>query len=383
MAQTSRLVLEIDSRDAEQRAADTRKALEALEAQGIPTQRSMARATQGIDELADSATDAAKQAKAQRDALAELLGSIDPVTRKLGDLDRQERDLAKNRKLGLLDNETFDEYQGKINATRTELGRFNADMTKTGMSAKATAAALRGVPAQFTDIAVSLQGGQAPLTVFLQQGGQLKDMFGGVGPAAKALGGYILGLVNPFTVAAAAVGVLGIAYYQGSKEQDAYRISLVTTGNAAGTTTIALAEMARRVSNTVGTTSQAAAALALLAGNGKITSGSFEQIAIAAISFEKATGKAVSETVAEFARLADDPVKAVAELNEKYNFLTASVYEQVRAAKEQGDTQTAATIAEEAYASALTERAGTIKQNLGVLERAWGDLAGAAKAGLL
>lgn len=47
--------------------------------------------------------------------------------------------------------------------------------------------ALRGVPAQFTDIAVSLASGQQPLTVLLQQGGQLKDMFGGIGPAAKPL----------------------------------------------------------------------------------------------------------------------------------------------------------------------------------------------------
>lgn len=84
---------------------------------------------------------------------------------------------------------------------------------KIGLSAKETAFALRGVPAQFTDIAVSLQGGQNPLTVFLQQGGQLKDMFGGIGPAAKALGGYILGLVNPLTVSAAAVAGLAYAWH--------------------------------------------------------------------------------------------------------------------------------------------------------------------------
>ncbi|WP_411101203.1 phage tail length tape measure family protein, partial [Streptomyces sp. x-45] len=110
-------------------------------------------------------------------------------------------------------------------------------------------------------------------------------------------------------------------------------------------------------------------------------SSSFEQIAIAAISWEKASGQAVSTTVAEFNKLADDPVKAIVELNDKYNFLTASVYEQVRAAQEQGDKQAAAAIAEEAYAKALTERAGNIKQNLGTLERAWNDLAGAAKSG--
>lgn len=381
MAQTSRLVLEIDSRDAEQKAADTRKALEALEGAGLRVKPAMDRASDGLEEVGQSADKAGAQVKEQRASLEALLGSIDPVTRKLGELDRQEKELARNRKLGLIDTDTFNDYQGKINTTRADLGRFNADMTRTGITAKQTAAALRGVPAQFTDIAVSLQGGQAPLTVFLQQGGQLKDMFGGAGPAAKALGGYVLGLINPFTVAAAAVTALGVAYYQGSKEQDAYRIALVTTGNAAGTSTLALAEMAKRISATVGTTGEAAAALALLAGNGKITSSSFEQIATAAISFEKATGKAVSETVAEFGRLADDPVKALVSLNEKYNFLTASVYEQVRALQENGDKQGAAAVAEEAYARALQTRAGNIKENLGTLQKAWNDLAGAAKNG--
>jgi lambda family phage tail tape measure protein len=381
MAQTSRLVLEIDSRDAEQKAADTRKALEALEGAGLRAKPVMDKLADGIDSVGQSSETTGKKVKTQKEQLEELLGSIDPVTRKLGELDKQEKELAKNRKLGLIDADTFSEYQTKINTTRADLGRFNADLGKTGMTAKATAAALRGVPAQFTDIAVSLQGGQAPLTVFLQQGGQLKDMFGGVAPAAKALGGYILGLVNPFTVAAAAVGVLGLAYYQGSKEQDAYRLSLVTTGNAAGTTTMALAEMAKRVSGTVGTTADAAAALAQLAGTGKIVSSSFEQIATSAIAYEKATGKAVSETVAEFARLADDPVKAVAELNDKYNFLTASVYEQIRAAQQMGEKEAAAAIAQEAYAKALGERAATMKANLGTLEKAWNDLAGAAKSG--
>lgn len=381
MAQTSRLVLEIDSRDAEQKAADTRKALEALEGAGLRAKPAMDKLADGIDGVGQSSEVAGKKVKTQKEQLEELLGSIDPVTRKLGELDKQEKELAKNRKLGLIDADTFSEYQSKINTTRSDLGRFNTDMSKTGMTAKATAAALRGVPAQFTDIAVSLQGGQAPLTVFLQQGGQLKDMFGGIGPAAKALGGYVLGLVNPFTVAAAAAGALALAYYQGSEEQDAYRLSLVTTGNSAGTTTLALAEMAKRVSSTVGTTAEAATALAQLAATGKITSSSFEQIATAAISFEKATGKAVSETIAEFVRLSDDPVKAVAELNEKYNFLTASVYEQVRAAQEMGDKDAAAAIAQEAYAAALSARSATMKANLGTLERAWGDLASAAKSG--
>ena len=83
------------------------------------------------------------------------------------------------------------------------LDAYSRQAQAAGLSTKAYTAALRGVPAQFTDIVVSLQGGMNPFTVLLQQGGQLKDMFGGVGPATRALGGYVAGLVNPFTLAGA------------------------------------------------------------------------------------------------------------------------------------------------------------------------------------
>lgn len=332
------------------------------------------------DSLATSSARAGAAVNAQQAELRSLLEQIDPATRALNRLDEQERRLAQHKKLGL-DQEVFTTYQAKIQQAREAVTRFDDSLTRTGNTAKQTAAALRGVPAQFTDIVVSLQGGMNPLTVLLQQGGQLKDMFGGIGPAAKALGGYVVGLINPLSLAAAAVATLGVAYYQGSKESDAFRQALISTGNAAGTSSTQLAAMAERIGSTVGTTGKAAEVLAQLASSGKIASTSFQQIATSAIEWEKATGNATETTIAEFAKIADDPVKTLAALNEKYNFLTASIYEQVRALQESGDKQGAATVAEEAYASALAERSQKIQQNLGSIETAWNLLAGAAKKG--
>lgn len=97
MAQTSRLVLEIDSRDAEQKAADTRKALEALEGAGLRAKPAMDKLAEGIDGVGDSSQTTGKKVKTQREELEELLGSIDPITRKLSELDKQEKELAKNK----------------------------------------------------------------------------------------------------------------------------------------------------------------------------------------------------------------------------------------------------------------------------------------------
>lgn len=248
-----------------------------------------------------------------------------------------------------------------------------------GMSTKAYTSALRGVPAQFTDIAVSLQGGMNPFTVLLQQGGQLKDMFGGVGPAARALGGYIIGLVNPYTVLAAAVAGVGVAYYKGSQETEEFREALVLTGNAAGTNVGAMSDLAKQISTTIGTTGAAAEVLAQVASGGKIAGDSFGAVAAAALQMRDATGRAVEETVAEFVKIGKDPVAAARELNEQYNFLTASTYAQIAALKEQGDTVGAAKLLTDTYAQTIDTRSKEIVENLGWIEKAWRGVWGMTK----
>ena len=276
----------------------------------------------------------------------------------------------------------FEQITAKSREASEGLGVFDKSATQTQMSAKAMQAALRGVPAQFTDIFTSLQGGQAPMTVLIQQGGQLKDMFGGIGPAAKAMGGYVAGLINPFTLAAAAAVGLGVAYYKGAEESTRFKTALILTGNAAGTSADSLASMASKVSETVGTTGAAADALAQLAGSGKIASGSFEEVATAALSMEKATGKAVADTIAEFVKIGKDPVSAAKELNDQYGFLTASVYAQIVSLKEQGREQEAVKLLTDTYADTVQGRSKQVVENLGLWERAWNGVKSAASGAL-
>lgn len=260
-----------------------------------------------------------------------------------------------------------------------KLREAEAGIGKVGMTAAQTANAMRMVPAQFTDIVVSLQAGQAPLTVLLQQGGQLKDMFGSTGAAARGLATYVMGLVNPFTATAAAVAVLGLAYYQGSKEVDEYRKALVLSGNQAGVTIDQLNAMARSMKDSVGTQGAAAAGLAEMAQKSKVGSDNLKEFTTSAIQWEKATGQAVSETAKQFADLAADPLKATLALNEQMNFLTASVYDQIKALDEQGKKEEAAAVAQKAYSDAMKSRAAELKQNLGYIETAVQMVTGGAK----
>ncbi|UUX47312.1 phage tail length tape measure family protein [Klebsiella aerogenes] len=205
--QTSRLAIVIDSSGAEKQADNLATALVKM--------------TQAGDRAASSAGKVTKATDEEKQALSELLDRIDPVNAALNKLDKQQQDLAKFKSKGMVDTDTFELYSKRIEETRNKLTGFRDDLNKTGQSAAQTAFAMRMIPAQMTDIVVGLSTGQSPFMVLMQQGGQLKDMFGGIIPAIKGVTTYVMGLVNPYTVAAGAVGLLTYAVYQNRLEIEA------------------------------------------------------------------------------------------------------------------------------------------------------------------
>jgi len=274
----------------------------------------------------------------------------------------------------------LDALLGKIRAHETA-ERARLDAMKAGtLSAKEMEWAMRGVPAQITDIVTSLQGGQKPLTVLIQQGGQLKDMFGGIRPAAQALASTFASMVTPISATAAVAAALGAAWYSGSSEMDELNKHLIVTGNAVGLTSDSLSDMAARLDGLSGVTrGKAVDAITEIAKSGKIASTQFEMVADVALRSNAILGREISDVVDEFAKLADEPTKAAVELNNTYNFLTRATYEQIRALEEQGRTQDAARLAQETYARVTKERLSEVEGKLGYLERGWNAVRVAAE----
>lgn len=365
--QTSRLAVIIDSTGAEKNAESLTSALHGLTEWGQKAAASAGKVTKATEE--ESA------------ALSELLDRIDPVNSALNKLDKQQQQLAKFKSKGMLDDETFDVYSKKIEEARNRLTGFSEQLKNTGMSAKQTAFAMRMIPAQMTDIVVGLSTGQSPFMVLMQQGGQLKDMFGGIGPAIKGVGSYVMGLINPFTLAAAAVGVLGVAYYKGTQEQDAFNKSLILTGNQVGKTSGQLADIAARAGIAANSTTGAAASvLNQLVESGKVAGDSLERVTTAVVKTSEATGIATDQLVGDFNKIAADPLDAITKLNDQYHFLTLATYNQIKALQDEGNMQDAARVATDAYANTMQQRSADIHENLGLLESGWNALAGAAKS---
>lgn len=272
-------------------------------------------------------------------------------------------------------------YLQQLDAAKSRQDAASASLGHMGMSARATAAALRGVPAQFTDIFTSLQGGQQPLTVLLQQGGQLKDMFGGVGNAARAMGGYVAGLINPFTIALGIIGAVGVAAYKGAGELQAFNKSLILGGGQAGVSGDHLMAMAAGIDALSGSITQSKAAEALdeIVQAGVRGETQIKRYALAAAEFEAAGGGAAAEVAKQFAELGKDPLQASVKLTQSMGYLTAETYKQIKALEDQGRSLEAARVAQDAYASALEGKTPALMQNLGLIERGWNGVKNGAK----
>ncbi|MBS0909218.1 phage tail length tape measure family protein [Tatumella sp. JGM118] len=322
---------------------------------------------------AQAERDAAKAHDAQVASLQRLVAQLDPLGESFRKLSQQQQQLDDAKSSGMLSTDRYTELSAALTKTRDEL-------QKTAEVSHTTAHAMQMLPMQMSYILSGLASGQSPFMVLIQQGGWLTGMFGGLGATIKGVGAYVAGLVNPFTVAAAAVGVLGLAYYEGAAEQEEFRKSLILTGNQVGKTSGQLSEIAATISTATGTTQgQAASVINQVVSAGNIAGDSLQKVSAAIVSISDATGQATDKLVSDFSNIANDPVAAITKLNDQYHFLTLATYNQIKALQDEGDQQYAAKVANDAYANALTQRAGEIKNSLGTLETIWNSVGEAAK----
>ena len=265
--------------------------------------------------------------------------------------------------------------RGELAKTQREAGKplpANNPVKQLGVSAGQTAAAMRQLPAQFTDIATSIQGGMPIFTVLLQQGGQIRDSFGSVGGALRGVATGVMSMINPVTVAAAAIGGMALAWKQAADAQFEFDKALITTGNASGKTTEDLQDLVGTLDTLDGVTRGAAADAVLeVAKSGRFAGEQFDQVAAAAARMEGATGQAIDTTIDKFKDLAKDPVDALLKLNETEHFLTQTQLDRVTALEKEGREQEAVAEAVRIYSDHLDDVARQANEAMPAMSRWW------------
>jgi phage-related minor tail protein len=270
----------------------------------------------------------------------------------------------------------------KISASvdgQAQLDRLNTSLQNVGkygdVSAGQIKSAMRTLPAQFTDIATQLAGGQSPFMILLQQGGQIKDQFGGVGNALRGIGSLITPAAVAFGGLAAAVGAFSFAAIQGYQESIALQRAIALTGNYAGITADQFDSAAKRIQAASGSTIGAARELMMSAvGSGQFGPQSIDAVTNAMARLQKLSGQSSEEILKVFSGMSRGVANWAAEANKSYNFLDAAQYRYLRSLEDQGQKEKAMAEAAKMLDAALQQR--TVQ--LGYIETAWNKVKAAA-----
>ncbi|BDI79460.1 phage tail tape measure protein [Enterobacter hormaechei] len=340
---------------------------------------------------------ATQAAEKQSAALKNLLGSIDPTIRAFNSLDEQHAQLVAHFEAGRINGAQFEHFNTILNQTRERLSgvadalpealsRQEAAARRAGISVGQYSAAMRTLPAQFTDIATQLAGGQSPFLILLQQGGQIKDQFGGVKGALTGVGDYLrtlIGFINPVTVGigglVVGLGAIAVAWYKGSQEAGEFNKQLILTGNYSAKSASQLTDLAQKIGGSSGKVAAAAHTLAEVVGAGTFKTDQLETVTRAALAMQEATGQSVDATIKNFQKLYASPTKAAEDLNSTLHFLTSSQYDYISSLERRGEKEDAAEAAAKAYSQAEQKRSQQILDNMGLIERAAGSVSKALK----
>lgn len=258
--------------------------------------------------------------------------------------------------------------------------RQEAAARKAGISVGQYNAAMRMLPAQFTDIATQLAGGQSPWLILLQQGGQVKDSFGGIIPTFRAL----LGAVSPLMVGvgalSAATGALFYAWYQGSSTLSDFNKTLVLSGNSAGLTADRMLVLARNGQSAGLTFNQTSEALTELINSGVRAGANFDDMSQAVARFTQASGVPVDKVAAAFGKLTSDPTSGLIAMAQQFHNVTAEQIAYVAQLQRAGDEAAALQAANDAATNGFNEQTKSLRDNMGTIESAADSLKRAFKS---
>ncbi|HDG1683484.1 TPA: phage tail tape measure protein [Kluyvera ascorbata] len=241
--------------------------------------------------------------------------------------------------------------------------------------------AMRMLPAQLTDIATQLAGGQSPFLILLQQGGQIKDQFGSVQGALSGVGEYIrsmTGMISPTTIALGGligtIGLLAAAAYSSSEQFDQVARSVIMMGGAGFSSMQQLNQAAEEVAGRTNTSiSSTVDTLVSLNDTGKYTASQMKQIATSITLMGKA-GSDTKAAMSDFGKIVSDPVKGLASLNEHLGFVDEAMMKHIIQLRKQKGEEAAVAEAIQLYADVMGKRAEETNKATDNIGRVWDTL---------
>jgi hypothetical protein len=227
------------------------------------------------------------------------------------------------------------------------------------------------------DVGVSLFSGQNPLTVGVQQGSQIFDIYSSSGVRFKdvlsQIGGIAASVITPISLITGGVVALGVAAAVTANQYDKMQVSaqraISGSGQRTGTSVSDINAFTSQNSSLSGTSLSSKEARGLaedFTKTGEIVISRLHGMSDAVVGFANQSGKSIDEARKDIVSFAVDPQKGLEELSKTYGSFDAATRKAVDALVLADDK----TGAFQVVIDALSEKSKAAAGNMGVLEKA-------------
>ncbi|NHZ46696.1 phage tail tape measure protein [Nitratidesulfovibrio liaohensis] len=266
----------------------------------------------------------------------------------------------------------IDRIGNAAESSAVQLQKQSSAFVKSGLSAGQYKQAIRQLPAQITDIGTSLAGGIPIWLIAIQQGGQIKDSFGGIANTAR----FALAAINPLTAVVGtlglALGALGVAAYQADKNTRGLASTITLVGNSTITSTAQINQVVDGIErSTLATRGLIQEIANSLVASGNLTLTQIDKITKATAQWATVTSTDSKTILEYFDKITKDPVKGLAELDKQFNFLQPGQLKYIENIRKTAGETAAASAATEIFAEVMENRLDDVALSLSPLETAW------------
>ena len=245
-----------------------------------------------------------------------------------------------------------------------------------GLTAGQYSQAMRMLPAQITDVVTSLASGMPIWLVAIQQGRQIKDSFGGISNTFKVLMSYLTPARILIGGVVGTVAALAKAGYDAYDSQRTLQKALIMTGGYAGSSATEIKSLVNEIAGSaaVATSGQIMEVATAVAKTGKFTKDELKAITKATADWVATTGESTEKVIGYFEKIAKDPIKGLAELNESFNFLDKGQLTHIATLEKTKGKVEAVEYATELFAKTMKDRSDEIAESATPLEKMWIDI---------
>lgn len=256
---------------------------------------------------------------------------------------------------------------------------FGQTVEQQGQRTRITAQQMAQLQPQLNDIFTTLTTGMSPLTIALQQGPQITQIFGGIGATFRAIPPVALGAAAALAAVGIPLGIILSRAFDLSAQSRTFNVALAAMGRQGQTTAEQLGELVEKLRDVGVARDEARTAIATLVRTPNLSAGEIPRLASMAPDLAAATGTTASDAARQLAEFATGGYDAIIKLDRALNgFLNPSQRENIRLLTQQGERTQAYRIAIDALQErirGLNDQAlSPTQKSLNEIGRAWDRL---------